>query len=178
MLTKFCILKAMVFSAVMYKCERDHKERWALKNWYFWILVLEKTLESPLDSKEIKSVNPKGNQHWISTGRTDAETAILWPSDAKSWLTGKDRDTAKDRAREGSSRGWDSWIASLLNDMSLSKLWEIVKDREAWCATVHGAKRVGHELVTEQWTTRSKMMKKTSTRPWASVYAHCNTSAG
>ena len=75
--------------------ELDHKEDWALKNWYFWIVVLEKTLESPLDYK-IKPVNPKGNQSWIFIGRTDAEAQILWPPDVNNWLTGKDPDAGKD----------------------------------------------------------------------------------
>ena len=77
---------------------RDHKEGRALKNWCFRIVVLEKTLESPLDCKEIKPVNPKGNQPWILIGETDADTEapILWPPDAKSWLTGKDLDSGKD----------------------------------------------------------------------------------
>ena len=78
--------------------ELDHKEGWAPKNWCFWTLVLEKTLESPLDCKETKPVNPKGNQPWIFIGRTDAEAEvpILWPRDAKSWLIGKDPDAGKD----------------------------------------------------------------------------------
>ena len=78
--------------------ELDHKEGWAPKNWCFWIVVLEKTLESPLDSKEIKPVHPKGNQPWIFTGRTDAEAEapILWPPDVKSWLIRKDPDAGKD----------------------------------------------------------------------------------
>ena len=82
--------------------EMDHKEGWAPKNWCFWILVLEKTLESPLDCKEINSVNPKGNQHWILIGRTDteAETPILWPPDAKSRLIGKDPDAGTDWGQE------------------------------------------------------------------------------
>ena len=77
--------------------ELDHKECWALKNWYFWTVVLEKTLESPLESKEIKPVNSK-DQPWIFIGRTDAETeaAILWPPDSKSQLIGKDPDAGKD----------------------------------------------------------------------------------
>ena len=78
--------------------ELDHKESWASKNWCFWTVVLEKTLESPLDCKEIKPVNSKGNQPWIFIGRTDseAEAPILWPPDVKSWLTGKDPDAGKD----------------------------------------------------------------------------------
>ena len=82
--------------------ELDHKQIWASNNWCFWTLVLEKTLESPLDSKEIKPVNPKGNEFWIFIGRTDAEAEapILWPADAKSWLTGKDGDAGKDWGQE------------------------------------------------------------------------------
>ena len=82
--------------------ELDHKEGWEPKNWCFWIVVLEKTLESPLDCKEIQPVNPKGNQSWIFIGRTDAETEIpiLWPPEAKSWLIGKDPDAEKDWRQE------------------------------------------------------------------------------
>ena len=78
--------------------ELDCKESWALKNWWFWTVMLEKTLESPLDCKEIQTVNPKGNQSWIFIGRTDveAETPILWPPDVKSWLIWKDLDVGKD----------------------------------------------------------------------------------
>ena len=79
--------------------ELDHKG-WAPKNWYFWTVVSEKTLESPLDCKEIKPVNPKGNQSWIVIGRTEAETPILWPPDVKSWLNGKDTDPGKDWKQE------------------------------------------------------------------------------
>ena len=80
--------------------ELDQKEGWMLKNWWFWIVVLEKALESPWDSKEIKPVSPKGNQPWIFIGRTDAETPILWPPDVKNWLTGKDPDAGKDWGQE------------------------------------------------------------------------------
>ena len=82
--------------------ELDYKESWALKNWCFWTLVLEKTLESPLDCKEIQPVHPKGNQSWIFIGRTDAEAEALtlWPSDEKNWLTGKDPDAGKDWRQE------------------------------------------------------------------------------
>ena len=98
--TKFRLVKAMVFPVVMW--ELDHKESWAPKNWCFWTVVLEKTLESPLDCKEIQPVNPKGNQSWIFIGRTDAEAQVptLWPPDAKNWLTGKDSDAGKDRRQE------------------------------------------------------------------------------
>ena len=80
----------------------DHKESWELKNWCFWAIVLEKTLENPLNSKEIKPVYPKGNQSWIFTGRTDTESGapILWPLDAKCWLIGKVPDAGKDQGQE------------------------------------------------------------------------------
>ena len=80
--------------------ELDYKESWAPKNWCFWTVVLEKTLESPLECKEIQSVHPKGNQFWVFIGGTDTETPILWPPDAKNWLIGKDPDAGKDWRRE------------------------------------------------------------------------------
>ena len=101
-------IKAMGFPVVMHGCshvwiwELDYKESWALKNWWFWTVVLEKTLESHLDCKEIKLVNPKGNQSWIFIGGTDAEaeTPILRPSDVKYWLPGKDSDAGNDWRQE------------------------------------------------------------------------------
>ena len=114
---KIHLLKAMVFPVVMYGCESwDYKESWVPKNWCFWTVVLEKTLESPLDFKEIKSVNPKGNQSWIFFGRTDAEaeTPILWPPDAKNWLTWKDLDAGKAWRKKGMTEdemvGWHHWL--------------------------------------------------------------------
>ena len=102
--------------------ELDHKEGRAPKNWCFQIVVLEKTLESPLDCKEIKPVNPKGNQPWIFIGRTgaEAEAPIRWPPYVKSWLIGKDTDAGKDpdatkdwgQEEKGDNRGWDGWMAS------------------------------------------------------------------
>ena len=99
--TKVCLVKAMVFPVVTYGCEMDYKESWAPKNWCFWTVVL-KTLESPLDFKEIQPVYPKGNQSWIFTGRTDveAEAPVPWPPDAKSWLVWKDPDAGKDWGQE------------------------------------------------------------------------------
>ena len=97
--TKVCLVKTMVFSSShVWVWELEYKENWALKNWCFWTVVLEKTLQSPLDWKEIQPVHPKGNQFWIFIGRTDAEaeTPILWPPDAKNWLIGKDPDAGKD----------------------------------------------------------------------------------
>ena len=92
--------------------ELNHKECLALKNWCFWIVVLEKTLESPLDCKEIKPVNPTGNQSWIFIGRTDAEAEgpILWPPDAKNWLTGKDPDAGKDWRQEDKGTPEDEMV--------------------------------------------------------------------
>ena len=101
--TEIHLVKAMVFPVVMYRCEElDYKESWGTKNWRFWTVVMEKTLESPLNCKEIKSVNTEGNQSWIFIGRTDAEaeTPILWPPDAKNWLIGKGPDTRKDWGQE------------------------------------------------------------------------------
>ena len=98
--------------------ELDHKEGWVPKNWCFQLVVLEKTLESPLDCKEIKPINPKGNQPWIFMGRTDAEALILWPHDAKSRLTGKDPDAGKDWGQEGKWAiedemvGWDNQLVN------------------------------------------------------------------
>ena len=102
-------------SSHVWMWELDYKESWASKNRCFWTVMLEKTLESPLDCKEIKPVHPKGNQPWTFIERTDAEaeTPILWPPEVKNWLTGKDPDTGKDwRQRRRVDRGWNGWMAS------------------------------------------------------------------
>ena len=105
-------------SSYVWMWELDCEEGWALKNWYFWTVVLEKTLESPLDCKEIQPVHPKGNQSWIFIGKTDAEaeTLILLPPEAKNWLTGKDPDAGKDWWQEENGTaedemvGWYHWL--------------------------------------------------------------------
>ena len=134
--------------------ELDHKEVWAPKNWCFWTVILEKTLESLFDYKEIKPVNPKGNQYWIFIGRTDAEAEapIFWPPMQKAdtlentMMLGK----IEGRRRRGRQRMW--WWDGVNDsvDMILSKLQEMVKDTEAWHTAVHGSQRVGHDWATEK----------------------------
>ena len=151
LLTKVHLVKTMVFSnSHVWMWELDDKENWALKNWCFWTVVLEKTHESPLDCKEIKSVNPKGDQSWLFIGRTDAGVPMLWPPDAKNWFIGKDPDAGKDWRREEKGTKEDDMVGwHHRMDMSLSKLPELVKGREAWHAAVMGSQRARHYWATE-----------------------------
>ena len=138
--------------------ELDYKESWALKDWCFWTVVLEKTPESPLDCKEIQPVHPKGNQSWIFIGRTDveADTPILWPPDGKNWLIGKDLDGGKDWRWEekGINRGWDGWMAS-----PTQWTWVWVNSESWWWTGKPGVlwfmglQRLRHDWATElNWT--------------------------
>ena len=140
--------------------ELDHKESWRSKHWWFWTVVLEKTLESPLDYKEIQPVHPKGDQPWIFIGRTDAEaeTPILWPPDVKNWLIGKDPDSGKDWRQEEKGMtedemgGWPHWLNGHEFEQALG-----VGDGQGGlaCCSPWGL-RVGHDWATElNWDTLS-----------------------
>ena len=141
--------------------ELDHKEGWALKNWCFWIVVLEKTPESPLDCKEIKPINPKGNQPWIFIGRTDAEAEapILWPPDSKNWLTGKDPYAGKDWRQKEKGAAEDEMVRQhyWLNGHETKQTPgdSEGQGRKPGMLQFTGLQRVRHDWVTEQATNVS-----------------------
>ena len=118
--------------------ELDCEESWAPKNWCFWTVVLEKTIEHPLECKEIQPVHPKGDQSWVFIGRTDAEAAapILWPPHVKSWLIGKALDAGRDWGQEDKGTAEDEMVNGITDsmDMSLSELWGLVMDKKGWHA--------------------------------------------
>ena len=133
--------------------ELNHKEGWEQEDVYFWTVVLEKTLERPLDNKEINPVDPKGNHPWIFIGRTDAKAPILWPPDVNSWLIGKDSDARKDWGQEEKEVTEDEMVGwhHQISGYELSKLCVMVKDRKLWHAAVH--------WVTKSWTWLSNWAK-------------------
>ena len=153
--------------------ELDQKEGWALKNWCFWTVVLEKTIESPLDWKDIKPLNPKGNQTWIFTGRTDAEaeTPILWPPDGKSQLTGEeDPDAGKDWGQKEKGEAWDELVGwhHQLNEHDFEKT---LGDSEGE-GNLAGCSPWGHkESDTTEWLNNNLIFfKKWSPHWWTQFH--------
>ena len=140
-------------------CELDCEESWVLKNWCFWTVVLEKTLQSPLDYKEIQPVHSKGDQSWVFIGRIDAkaEAPILWPPDAKSWLIGKDSDAGRDWGQEEKGMtGWDGWMASLTR-----WTWVWVNSGSWWWTGRPGMLQfMGLQRVRHNWATEVMPKRK------------------
>ena len=142
------------FSSNVWMWELDYKESWELKNWCFWTLVLEKTLENPLDCKEIQPVHPKGDQFWVFSGWTDAEakTPAFWPPDGRNCLSLKTLMLGKIIGRRRRGRQGMRWFDGITDsvDMNLSKLQEFMKDREGWHAAAHGGAKSQTQLTEKQ----------------------------
>ena len=169
--TKVHLVKAMVFSSShVWMWELDYKESWAPKNWYFWTVVLEKTLERSLDCKEIQPVHPKGDQSWMIIGQTDAEAEapILWLPDVKNWLIEKD-PWCWERLKaggEGDERGWDGWMAS-------PTLWTLVwvSSRSWWWTGNPGMlQSMGLERVRHNWAIELNWIESNRFR----LILHCS----
>ena len=152
--------------------ELDYKESWTPKNWCFWTVVLEKTLESPLDCKEIQPVHPKGDQSWVFIGRTDieAETRILWPPDAKSWLIWKDPDAGKDwgqeekGTREDEMVGWHHRLDGHEFELSCWSCW--------WSGKPGMLPSMSHKIRHEWVTELNWMFKKFILTIWNLICLH------
>ena len=156
--------------------ELDCEESWAPKNWCFWSVVLEKTLESPLDSKEIQPVHSKGYQSWVFIGRIDAkaETPVLWPPHVKSWLIGKDPDAGSGAGGEGDDRGWDGWMAS-----PTQWTWVWVNSGSWWWTGRPGVLQfMGSQRVGQDWATELNWTDVLVQVHWWQQMEHCGLGCG